>query len=295
MADLKIFFYSRNFADYSLKASHLSLVEHGALTLLSDRYFASGSPIPAHLSLQICKARSKSEKQAVESVLNQFFFLENGAWHSLEIEQELEKIKLKSQISKTNGKKGGRPPAKKEDDAQEENNEENQGEGEPGGLILGSQKETQTKAIQEIQPKTYDLKTKKQQQEVVVDFSFLPKDLVEIVQEKIKHLPHEKQADVVDELSGRILDNVNPVRAPESFLKCLISAAQKGQLTLDSARNIRKMRAQNEKIGTLDLRKQRVKEKALGERTPQTITQGLEILEKYGASTLAQKAKSSIH
>ena len=40
-------YYERHLGDYARDTAHLTMVEHGAYTLLLDRYYATESPIPA--------------------------------------------------------------------------------------------------------------------------------------------------------------------------------------------------------------------------------------------------------
>ena len=79
--------YARYPRDYGEKTAHLSLAEHGAYTLLLDHYMTSGGaiaiamPIAMHLlpvCYRICRAQSDEERAAVESVVRQYFTVENG-------------------------------------------------------------------------------------------------------------------------------------------------------------------------------------------------------------------------
>ncbi|MFA7278795.1 MAG: YdaU family protein [Sterolibacterium sp.] len=61
--------------DYSRKTAHLSLLEHGAYRLLLDHYYATREPLPADTVklYRICRARTPSERRAVDAVVNEFF------------------------------------------------------------------------------------------------------------------------------------------------------------------------------------------------------------------------------
>jgi len=65
--------YKRNVGDYAAKTLHLTLLEHGVLTLLLDRLYESEKPFNSRDAHRICRPRSKQEKAAVDSVLEEFF------------------------------------------------------------------------------------------------------------------------------------------------------------------------------------------------------------------------------
>lgn len=85
--------YARYVGDYQRKTSHLSILEHGAYNLLLDHYYATGRPLPANASVlhRICRAFASDEQAAVQSVIDQFFYLENGFYYNKKAEQELAK------------------------------------------------------------------------------------------------------------------------------------------------------------------------------------------------------------
>lgn len=75
-----MFWYKRHIGDYARDTGHLSLFEHGAYTLLLDWAYASEKPLPvdAETAYRICRAMAKSEKNAVDSILSQFFPVVEG-------------------------------------------------------------------------------------------------------------------------------------------------------------------------------------------------------------------------
>lgn len=93
-------YYPRNLGDYARSAGYLTLVEHGAYSLLMDWYYANERPIPREDAYAICKANSGAEKKAVFKVLQTFFYWVDGeGWRHKRIESELaemhEKIEKK--------------------------------------------------------------------------------------------------------------------------------------------------------------------------------------------------------
>lgn len=82
-------FYKRHLGDYAKDTGHLTMLEHGAYTLLLDRYYGTEGPIPAAEAYRVCRARSKEEKAAVDVVLGEFFVLKGDAWHSKRADAEI--------------------------------------------------------------------------------------------------------------------------------------------------------------------------------------------------------------
>lgn len=130
-------YYERHLGDYARDTAHLTMIEHGAYTVLLDRYYATESGIPEDQVHRVTRARSREEKQAVDTVLSEFFLLENGLWIKNRVQEEIAKAQNKINAAKENGKRGGRPkqnPNKTQD--------------KPSGLLLGYENETQIKALQ---------------------------------------------------------------------------------------------------------------------------------------------------
>lgn len=130
-------YYERHLGDYARDAGYLSMLEHGAYTLLMDRYYATEKGIPDEDKYRIARASSKEEKKAVDSVLKDFFTLENGTWIKCRIEEEITKAQTKIKAAQENGKKGGRPKSGKKET-----------EEKPSGFFMGYGNETQQKAHQ---------------------------------------------------------------------------------------------------------------------------------------------------
>lgn len=82
-------YYERHLGDYARDAGHLTMLEHGAYTLLLDRYYTTEQGIPADQAHRICRARTRDEKAAVDTVLSDFFTLADGVWKNGRAEREL--------------------------------------------------------------------------------------------------------------------------------------------------------------------------------------------------------------
>lgn len=129
-------YYERHLGDYARDTGHLSMLEHGAYSLLLDRYYITEQGIAADQAHRVARARTREERQAVDTVLSEFFTLKDGIWSHARVEGEIEKAHKKINAARENGKGGGRP--KKQHQTQEK----------PTGFSPGSEKETQAKALQ---------------------------------------------------------------------------------------------------------------------------------------------------
>jgi uncharacterized protein YdaU (DUF1376 family) len=101
--------YPRYYGDYMRDTAHLSLVEHGAYTVLLDHYYATGEGLPDdEKSLyRICRAFTDEERQAVTTVVGSFFYVgTDGRRHNKRADQELGKQGAISQKRAMAGVKG---------------------------------------------------------------------------------------------------------------------------------------------------------------------------------------------
>lgn len=126
-------YYERHLGDYARDTAHLSMLEHGAYNLLLDRYYATEQGIPADQAHRLARARTREERAAVDTVLQEFFTLQDGVWTHKRAESELVKAQARIKAAQENGRRGGRPKQNQE---------------EPSGFVLGSVLETQIKAHQ---------------------------------------------------------------------------------------------------------------------------------------------------
>lgn len=134
-------YYERHLGDYARDTSHLSMLEHGAFTLLLDRYYSSEAPIPAAQAHRLARARTKEEQKAVDVVLEEFFKLSGDVWVNTRVEAEIAKKETKTKAAQANGVRGGRP--KKVAVGSEKITQE-----KPTGFPLGSENITHEKAHQ---------------------------------------------------------------------------------------------------------------------------------------------------
>jgi hypothetical protein len=66
-------YYERHIGDYLKDTAHLSLLEHGVYGRLLDVYYTRECGIEDGTAARLVGARSKEERSALESVLNEFF------------------------------------------------------------------------------------------------------------------------------------------------------------------------------------------------------------------------------
>jgi uncharacterized protein YdaU (DUF1376 family) len=103
-------FYKRHLGDYAKDAGHLSMLEHGAYTLLLDRYYTTERPIASRdEAYRVCRARSRVEQAAVDAVLREFFTADGDAFVKGRCEEEIAKAAHQRTVNQELGKRGGRP------------------------------------------------------------------------------------------------------------------------------------------------------------------------------------------
>lgn len=115
-------YYKRHIGDYAAATRHLSMIEHGAYTLLLDIYYTGEKALPGDEKAvqRLVGARTKEEREAVSQVLGEFFDLRDGEWCQSRCDEEIAKKQEKTDINRAVGRLGGRP--KKETQTVSENN-----------------------------------------------------------------------------------------------------------------------------------------------------------------------------
>ena len=84
-------FYKHYIGDFQRDTGHLSLTERGAYRSLLDAHYATERPLPTD-STQLCRlvgAISPEERDAVASVLEQFWQLTDGGWINARAQREI--------------------------------------------------------------------------------------------------------------------------------------------------------------------------------------------------------------
>lgn len=92
--------FKRNIGDYHKKAGRLTMLQHGAYTLLMDSCYDREQFPTMEEAIEWVWASSKEEVEAVEFVLSRFFSLENGVYIQHRIAEEVEDYQSKSENNK---------------------------------------------------------------------------------------------------------------------------------------------------------------------------------------------------
>lgn len=82
--------YKRNIGDYHKKAGRLSMLQHGAYTLLIDACYDREQFPTIDQAIDWCWASTKEEIEAVEFVLRKFFVPEDGVYVQKRMREEVE-------------------------------------------------------------------------------------------------------------------------------------------------------------------------------------------------------------
>jgi len=96
-----VHYYKRNIGDYSIKAARLSMLQHGAYTLLMDACYDREKFPTLEQAKDWLWASSKEEVEAVEFVLSKFFeHQEDGTYVQKRIQDEIKKYHENSATNK---------------------------------------------------------------------------------------------------------------------------------------------------------------------------------------------------
>ena len=100
-------YYRRYMGDYLSATARLSLLDHGAYTMLLDHYYAEEKPLPLDLQelYTMVRAMTTVDRRAVDKVLARYFERQADGYHNERADHEIEV----SRKARDNGGKGGRP------------------------------------------------------------------------------------------------------------------------------------------------------------------------------------------
>ena len=84
-------YYEHHIGDYAEATAHLTFVEDAAYSRLIRKYYATERPMPADLKAvqRLVGARSKDEREAVQTILEEFFELREDGWHNARCDAEI--------------------------------------------------------------------------------------------------------------------------------------------------------------------------------------------------------------
>ncbi|RLC11833.1 MAG: hypothetical protein DRI24_18185 [Deltaproteobacteria bacterium] len=89
-------YYNRHLGDYYKKAARLSMLEHGAYTLLIDSCYDRERFPTESDAMEWAWASTESEIEAVKFILKRFFTLEDGVYYNSRIQDEIDLVNYKS-------------------------------------------------------------------------------------------------------------------------------------------------------------------------------------------------------
>lgn len=91
-------YYPHHIGDYLRDTSHLSALEDGTYRRMLDLYYSSEKPLPLNLDglCRLVRAKSRQEKEAVSTILAEFFTKTPGGWHQARADLEITKAQEKS-------------------------------------------------------------------------------------------------------------------------------------------------------------------------------------------------------
>lgn len=93
-------YYKKNIGDYAKKAGRLSMLQHGAYTLLIDSCYDRERFPTKEEAIDWTWASTSEEVEAVEFVLSRFFTLKDGVYVQQRIEQEINAYHEKAATNK---------------------------------------------------------------------------------------------------------------------------------------------------------------------------------------------------
>jgi uncharacterized protein YdaU (DUF1376 family) len=97
--EIVMHYFKRNIGDYHKKAGRLSMLEHGAYTLLMDACYDREQFPTIEQAYDWCWARTDEEKAAVRFVLEKFFCLEDGRYTQNRIQEEIDRFHKNASIN----------------------------------------------------------------------------------------------------------------------------------------------------------------------------------------------------
>lgn len=95
-------YYEHHIGDYDEATSHLTACEDGIYSRMIRKYYATEKPLPADINQvqRLVRARTREEKQAVKTILEEFFCLADDGWHNWRCDEEIARYQDKQAKAK---------------------------------------------------------------------------------------------------------------------------------------------------------------------------------------------------
>lgn len=104
-----MYHYPFHVSDYIADTAHLSIEEDLAYRRLIDLYYTTEKPIPLDVNAVARKIRMPAHESAIQQVLQEFFTLEDDAYHHSRCDSIVTAYQAKADRNRAIGKLGGRP------------------------------------------------------------------------------------------------------------------------------------------------------------------------------------------
>jgi uncharacterized protein YdaU (DUF1376 family) len=98
--EIELHYYKRNLGDYAKKTGRLSMLQHGAYTLLIDACYDRERYPTLEDAIDWTWASSLDEIEAVKFILTRFFTLEDGVYVQSRIKEEIAEYHSKAETNK---------------------------------------------------------------------------------------------------------------------------------------------------------------------------------------------------
>lgn len=105
-------YYQFNIGDYKSHTDYLTPIEDLAYRRMLDLYYLHEKPLPATAKEVARKIGLRENVAEVELILNDFFDKSEDGYVNYRANEEIDAYKLKAEVAKNNGKRGGRPSKK---------------------------------------------------------------------------------------------------------------------------------------------------------------------------------------
>lgn len=95
-------YYPHHLGDYDGATAHLSWDEDMAYSRLLRAYYRREKPIPQDSAeaYRLVRAQSAPQRKAVDTVLREFFTLEDDGWHNKRADEEIERARVEGEANK---------------------------------------------------------------------------------------------------------------------------------------------------------------------------------------------------
>lgn len=90
-------YFELHIGDYETATAHLTACEDGIYGRLMRRYYSTEEPLPLELKAvqRLVRARTREEKEAVETILEEFFAQADDGWHHARCDAEIARYREK--------------------------------------------------------------------------------------------------------------------------------------------------------------------------------------------------------